>query len=845
MRFYTNVARIGDSILHRGYLDGVRVKERVEFQPTLFIPTPPDVKTDWRDLHGRRLTPIHPGAMSDCKAFIGSYRDVENFTIYGNQKYPVQFTHETYPGIIEYDGSAIRVCYIDIETEDLTGNYPGFSNAQEVNHSVVTIACVDQANEKTVFGLVDYTPVGDELYVKCESESILLSRWLSYMEEKDFDVITGWNVKLFDIPYLVNRIVRLMGEETSKRLSPWKRVSSRISRNKWGGEVQTYDIMGLDVLDYLDVFQKFGYVYGRQESYKLDFIANLVLGESKIDYSEYSTLRRLFRENPQLHTEYCLQDTMLVKRMEDKLAFLQTVYSIAYLAKTGYSDTLKTTPVWDSYIYGELLKNKIAVPPERIDESDGIDGAFVKDVQPCVNGWLIAFDAASLYPSVIMQCNISPETIGDRIPGINAIGLLDTTPEIPKGYCLTGAGQLFEVNKDAVIPRLVRGLFNQRKAVKESMLAKEQQLENIQAELATATDDKSRLVKLEEALSTEVIQLDSQQMSIKILLNSLYGALGAGSFRYFDVRMAEAVTQTGQLITRSAERAVNAAMKRLGGYDNAVYYADTDSVGCNVQPIVDKHFAGKSDREIYNLLERMGSDRVQPALEQCFTNLAARLQCKENTIFFKPEQIAKKAVHIAKKRYVQYVIGSEGVVFKEPKLKMMGIEAVRSSTPKLIRELIKESLGIIMTRDEKEVQQFIDEKYKWFCAQRPEDIAFPRGVNDLEKYIDPKTVYQRPCPIHVRAALMYNHWLKEKGVSDQYERIHSSGKMKFAYMTVPNPMREDVVGFADQFPEEFGLARFIDYRTQWEKSFIEPMERILGAVGWRAEKRGTLEDFFS
>lgn len=834
MAFYTNIQRLGNKILHRGYDENnKRVSERVDFMPTLFIPT--KKRTGWTDLYNNNVAPIQPGTMSECKEFLASYKEVDNFKILGNQKYHIQFTHDTYPDEIKTDLSKIHICYIDIETEDLTGNFPGFSTAQEVNHSVVTIAVVDENNKKYVFGLVDYTPVGDELYFKCKNEHTLLTRWLTFMQHQDFDVLTGWNVRLYDVPYLVNRIRRVCGEEATKRLSPWKKISERTTRDSWGGEVQTYEVMGLEILDYLDIFQKFGYIYGRQESYKLDFIANLVLGVGKIDYSEYGSLRRLFKENPQKHTEYCLQDTHLVKRMEDKLAFLKTAFSIAYMTKTNYSDTLKTTPVWDSYIYGELLRNHIAVPPELKDESDGIDGAYVKDVAACVRGWLMTFDAASLYPSVIMQCNISPETIGPRLDGVSALYLMDNTPEIPEGYCLTGAGQLFKTDVDAVIPRLVKGLFDNRKVVKKKMLNKKQEIEDLKPNATAET---------RERLERELVQLDSQQMSIKILMNSLYGALGAGSFRYFDVRMAEAVTQTGQLITRSAERAVNKRISKLGGIDNSVYYADTDSVGCDLQQIVDRYMSDKSDEFIYHTLEKMGSEAVQPALDKCFTDLAKRLNCVKNAIFFKPEQIAKKAVHVAKKRYVQYVIGSEGVMYKEPKLKMMGIEAVRSSTPMLIRDLIKESLYIIMTKTEQEIQKFIDDKYEWFCGLRAEELSFPRGVNDLGKYYDAQTVYKKSCPIHVRAALMYNHWLKVHKVDTDYEAIVSSGKMKFCFVKLPNPMKENVVGFAEVLPPEFKMHDYIDYYTQWQKTFIEPMERILNAAGWKAEKRGSLEDFF-
>ena len=511
MKIYTNVAKFGNKILHRGYDKGHRIHEQIEFQPTLFVPSAEP--TGWRDLRGHCVAPIHPGTIKDCVDFVRQYSDVSNYTVYGNQKYHTQFIHETYPWKIDVDSSLIRVCYIDIETEDLTGQYPGFSNASDANHSVVTIAVVDQNNKKTVFGLVDYSVERDETYYKFTNEMMLLNSWMHFMQTEDFDIITGWNVKLFDVPYLVNRINKLFGDSAATRLSPWKRINEVTVRTSWG-ESSTYNIVGLDVLDYMDVFIKFGYVFGKQESYALDFIANLVLGERKLDYSEYGSLRKLYSENPQKHTAYCLRDTELVKRMEDKLAFLKTVYSIAYLTKSSYTDTLKTTPVWDSYIYGELLKHNIAVPPEKKSISEGIDGAYVKEVSPCSNGWLMTFDAASLYPSVIMQHNISPETIGDRIPNISAIYLLDNTPEIPEGFCLTGAGQLFRTDVDAVIPRLVRGLFNQRKQVKKLMLEKKQEKENFKGSGADA--DKARI-----ALEREIVQLDSQQQAIKILMNSL------------------------------------------------------------------------------------------------------------------------------------------------------------------------------------------------------------------------------------------------------------------------------------------------------------------------------------
>jgi DNA polymerase elongation subunit (family B) len=348
-----------------------------------------------------------------------------------------------------------------------------------------------------------------------------------------------------------------------------------------------------------------------------------------------------------------------------------------------------------------------------------------------------------------------------------------------------------------------------------------------------------------KAIEREISILDNNQMAIKIAMNSFYGALANKYFRYFDARVAEAITVSGQFTIRWAEKILNEYLNKLLKTDTDYVIAiDTDSVYLNLGPFVDKVMPGETDKnKIVNFLNK-ASAQIEKHLDKGYTQLASFMQAPRQKMVMAREIIADKAVWTAKKRYIAHVWDSEGVRYAEPKLKVTGIEAVRSSTPQVCRELITDTLKKIVTSSESEVQKHIEELRVEYMKLSPEDIAFPRGVSEMEKWADAASLYKKGTPIHVRAALLYNDQLNKNKLGSRYERIMSGNKMKFLYMKMPNPLHENVFGFVNVLPKELDLAQYIDYNKQFEKSFLDPIQIILDAMGWNAEKQNNLEDFF-
>lgn len=477
MEFYTVVEQWGNSILYRGVKNGKRVKEKIEYKPTAFIET--KEPSEWKTIKGKNAKPVEFESIKELKAFYERYEDTHGIEIHGigPRKSKNAYLWEKFPNDLKFDPTQVRVMYFDIETH-ATEDGAGFIRPEDATAPVVTIAChID--DHTTVFGLKPYKHKANETYHHCTSERDLLLRFIEYWQHSEIDCMSGWNIKTYDVPYLVNRITKMIGEDFAKRLSPWNSIMKQTVEIS-GKDVQHWKLYGIDCMDYLEVFKKFGsQVYGTQESYKLDFIAELVLGDKKLDYTDYGNLRKLYEENPQLHTEYCVQDTLLVKRMDDKLKYMATSYNIAFSTRSSFPDTMGTVASWDSYLYGELFKKKICVPSEKHLESSGVDGAYVKEVVPGKYEWIVVLDFASLYPKCMIQYNISPETISDQRLQASALSLLESTPEIPSGLCLTGAGQLFRTDTRGIIPELVEALFNERKRIKRGMLDKTQEMNDL------------------------------------------------------------------------------------------------------------------------------------------------------------------------------------------------------------------------------------------------------------------------------------------------------------------------------------------------------------------------------
>ena len=359
MKFYTAVSRFGNQILYRGFENGKRIQERIPFSPTLFIESP-KATGKYRSLYGVPVEPVEMGSMSEAREFVAQYKDVPNFRVHGNTNYVSQFISNRFPYDVQWNVDNIDILYLDIEV----ASDQGFPQPDEAKHPVISI-CVKSSlsSDYMVWGMGDYDPEDNVQYFKCADEVSLLNSFLGWYEGNTPDIITGWNSKLFDMPYLVNRIMGTLGSESYKRLSPWKLVRPRTIPTLGGREQTAYELEGVSQLDYLDLFKKFTLnTYGQQESYKLDNIAHVVLGERKLSYEEYGSLHNLYKEDYQKFIDYNIKDVALIERMEEKIGIISLVLTMSYGAKTNYGDALGTTAIWDTIIYNELLQDNVVIP---------------------------------------------------------------------------------------------------------------------------------------------------------------------------------------------------------------------------------------------------------------------------------------------------------------------------------------------------------------------------------------------------------------------------------------------------------------------------------------------------
>lgn len=837
--FYTSVSNIGDNFLVRGYKGGKRFSKTDTFSPQMFVPSRSN-NSVWRSIQGRSLDPVSFDTVRECRDWIKQYSDVTGFEYYGNTNYVSQYIYDHWPNQIEADTSLINKVYIDIEVVSENG----FPKPEEALYPILTI-CLrsNKVDEYIVWGMVNYDEFltehdhlkGKIKYVKCSTEQDLLHRFLTWWEKEENtpDVVTGWYIKMFDIPYLVNRIRNLYSDQSVKRLSPWHRVSER-NIKILNRDHQTYELEGIQVLDYKELFEKFGYVYGTQESYKLDHIAYVVLGENKLSYDEHGNLHTLYRENPQKYVDYNIKDVELVYKLDQKLDYISLVASIAYRGGTNYSNAFGTVGIWESILYRVLSEKSIAVNPKKYKERGEYPGGFVKEPYVGKHDWVCSFDLNSLYPNLIVQYNMSPETItGEVETHVNIDTILEGTalPNVSKD-AVAANGVHFTRNKQGIIPAVIKQLYDERVVIKKRMIEAKQQYEKTQS----------------EDLKNLASKLENDQMVIKILMNSLYGALGNAHFSYFDIRMASAITTTGQLTIRWAEKTINSFLNKILKTSDKDYVIaiDTDSLYINLNDLVKLKYPANADvSEVIGFLDKVCAQKIEPELASAYNRLAATLNAFEDRMVMKREAIASRGIWTAKKRYILNVYNNEGVQYAEPKLKVMGIEAVKSSTPEVCRNKLKEVFKVIMEKTESEVQKFIADFRMEFAKLPPEEVSFPRSVSDMEKNASSSSIYSKGTPIHVRGSLVYNDMLKNKNLSNKYDLIQSGEKIKFCYLKTPNPVREDVIAFPVTLPKELDLHKFIDYNKQYDKSFVEPLKTILTAVGWEVEKTSSLEDFFS
>ena len=741
-----------------------------------------------------------------------------------------------------------RELIIDIEVE-VTDGFPDPGRAE---NKVTAIALYDRVMDKYscfILGNVPNTDVVESF----KTEEELLQRFYQKYLEISPTIISGWNTDFFDIPYLYNRTTRVLGQEIANTLSPIGRVQWMDSKNR-------YKIAGVSSLDYLGLYRLFN--YSEKSSYRLDVIGKDEVDLGKIEYE--GTLDDLYRDDINKYIEYNLNDVKIVKKLDDKLQFIDLARSIAHKGRVPYEDVYHSS----RYLEGAILvylKNIDIVAPnkkngsyQRTDE-ERFSGAYVKDPKPGRYEWVYDLDLTSMYPSVIMSLNISPEMKMGKLIGWNMDEYMKNTP---KTYS-------FEVDGK------VKGSFNEKDLKKlfeenditisaNGIIYRNEKRGLIPSLLERWFDERVEYKKLmkkygNEGETKKYEYFHKRQLVTKILLNSMYGVLGSPIFRFYDIDNAEATTLTGQALIKFTEKIANKYYNnKLGDKEDYCIYTDTDSVFYSAIPLVKHQYptADLTDEEFMTQKILEIAKIVQDFINQSYDLFAKKmLNIKgEHRFDIKQECIGKAGFWVTKKRYGQLIINDGGV--KCDKLDVKGLDIVRSNFPPAMRDLMSKVLYDILSNEDKKLID--DHILKFKDNMKTTDvveIALPTGVKNITKYIDKKgstknilTRVHKGTPVHVKSAIIYNDLLKYFKCDKKYGQIQNSEKIKWVYLK-DNPLRLDSVGFKgyDDPPEiKKFIEEYVDYNKLFERALKKKISMFYDALNWSfpVKEKNTLSRFF-
>lgn len=999
MRFYTNVKLIGDHIYHRGYENGVEVKERIKYEPELYVPS--NKKTNYLSLDDKYLTPIKFENTNKLRQFIDKYSDIDGFEYFGQANTTYQYISDVYSEEkIEFDIQNMKLYIIDIETTA----EQGIIDAQSANEEILLITIQDNASgEIFTWGSRTFTnTIENHTYFECENEKDLLVKFLDFWTNNYPDVLTGWNCSGFDIPYIVNRICKIFGENEAKKLSIWKRLKSRSYILNGKTEIE-YELFGITVLDYFQLFKKFAFI--NLENNRLDTVAKEILNESKLSHEEYESFRDFYSKNFNLFVEYNVQDCRLIPNLEKKLCLIQLAFTLAYQAKVNPEDVFSQGRMWDGIIYNYLKKDNIIIPAKKRAEEkkEKFKGAHVKSPQIGKFKYVCSLDLASLYPSLIRTYNISPETLVNEFNDYVSIDKIVNQEFLIKpdhiNYTICANGSMYRKDKQGFLPKIMEKMFNERSVYKKKML-----------ECQSLNE-----VNPSEQLSSEIIKYKNYQQALKICLNSAFGSLGNEYFRFYDIRQAEAITYSGQVVIKWIEKKLNSYLNKVAGTHDIdmILAMDTDSVTgdsiirvndkiikisdfydsisnnylrndtlnnnfvkavsghstlslskegvlenknikyvmkhkvkktlyaikiqnkCVVvtedhsliiknkktdeiknikpkdihsnehmllyvlenemgilnlfsddtfeienlgiqddwvydievegnhnffandicvhnscflyfNPIIEKIFSNKipEEVEVINFLTKVCDGILQEYIDKSFNELCEVTNAYQNSLHMKREKICSSALWRKKKNYILNVWDNEGVRYSTPKIKISGIEAIKTSTPVFCRETITEAIKIIMNGEENELIDYIKKVKSQFFKLSAEEVAIPKGISDMNKFHSSTNIYSKSTPIHTRGSLLLNHHLRRLKLTHKYSLITNGEKIKYCYLKIPNPIRENVISFIQTLPRELNLHNYIDYQMQFEKTFLVPIKSIIDIIGWNLEKKVNLANFY-
>lgn len=885
---YTNIVSLWNEL-------GVRTRDpitkdpsyyKIAFKPTTFQRCLPHNATGkWKTLAGTPLKAIKHNSISEYMEYVKTAASQKR-EIYGDITPVYQFIAENVKKDCGLEFSNIRTVFIDIEVD----SKGGFASVDDP-HKPITAITVEVWGQYLVWGCGDYTPKqSNVLYTKCGSEAELITSFAKWWSTDYPDVVTGWNVQFYDIPYIANRIEFLHSKGIisfqSKVLSPWGKLSNR--QAVINGQTNTViDILGISILDYLELYRKFSLT--QQESYRLDYIAEVELGENKVSYDEYGSLQELAEKNYEQFIDYNIKDVELVKMLNNKLHHINLCIQIAYSSRVNYTDPFKQVRIWDAIIYYDLYDKQISIPA-KADHEKLLDyaGAYVKDPQVGKHAWIASFDVNSLYPSIMREWNISSDrhlplqwlkdylrTMESANPTIQAVQPTDCVPinwidqnpdpkDIPAikwaltalidhithtsvddmlkdldmdnpypwlkvlGVCVSANAQVYRSDSSGFLSIILAKMYQDRKRAKD----KETQAKK---KIQTATTEIEKK-KFENEASTWGLEQNTK----KILLNSLYGSIGNNFARWFDIRHAESITLTGQLIIRYVANKVNEFLvSDLGIKRDYVLASDTDSILVTLGPVVSN--MAKDTNTLVDIIDKYCEVKLQPIINKAFKDIHEKLNTQESILAMKREAIAEHGVWTAKKRYLLWIHDNEGIRYNPPKLKIVGIEAVRSSTPKFARKIIKQALEHFVKADQDAFYNLLETAETEFNKKPFEDIASPRSVNGLLDYpILTNGGFSNKTPVHVKGSLVYNRIVTAAGLDSKYPLIHNGQKIRFCYLKEENPFKVNVIAAPNKLPTELHIEEFLNRTEQFEKTVLQPLETIIKYAGWSIRKTSTL-----
>ena len=756
----------------------------------------------------------------------------------------------------------LKIMFIDIETFSNKGKFPDIQNPEDI---INLITCYDTIKNRYVtFGLkpFDTSHIKDKnvKYIHCKSEELLLKSFIKFWEMDYPDVVSGWNSSGFDMPYIVNRIAVVLDEEWQKRLSPIGRIYEKVKKVvKFGEPPIQIVIEGVSSVDYMVLYQKFK--LDKQESYKLDYIAEVELGEHKIEYD--GQLWELSVNDWKTFVDYNIKDVELLVNLDDKLRYMKTLRFLANIGLSNIEKAIDTLPIMNGALAVQARKRNQHIPTFIRPLKEGKNpGAYVRVPKIGISQNIVSFDANSLYPSVMISLNLSPETkIGsyeeiDDLVKINHVN--GTTYQLTKDkfekyikleqICITNAGFLFSQKRKGIVPEYLDWLYTERKKMQKlfkdckSKLESDTSLTNSQRK--TLIDDQNRY--------------DSVQYAYKINLNSLYGYMGNAYAPMGDDDIASSVTLTGQaVIKKSADLFVDSVLSRhpeisKKTLEDSIVYGDTDSVYISLK-CLENYGISLMDGDSINPKFYEYCDYIENYLNDGMSDWAtSELKSIDPRFVFKRETICDAGIFLKKKYYVLHMIDDEG--FKTDKFKYKGVSVVKTTMPKKLKPYLKEIIEtMITTQDKNQTDALFKQAYETFKTLPIEMISRLSGINTFDKYSNACEGFEKIASRmqeHMRAAHYHNEILTALNIGGKYAKLKQGDKIRYISVQAPNKFNIDVVGYGSKYPDEFADIFKINYEKMFENLMYRNIEFFYKSVGWILRKpnenlKTDLLDFFA